>query len=123
MRVIRRSNITGKTHEMELPVTNEQINAYEAGALLQDAFPNLAAPEREFIKSGITPDEWQEHVLGKKPRALNPFELWMVKSNLETINGGVPMEEQVAILKANGYPRVAAAVQKAWVERDQGAKG
>lgn len=33
--------------------------AYENGALLQNAFPNLSSAEREFIKSGITDEEWQ----------------------------------------------------------------
>jgi len=50
-------------------------------------------------------------------RKLDPYEQWMVKSNLETIQSGVPMADQVAILKANGYPRVAAAVEKAWNEQ------
>ena len=28
------------------------------GALIQDAFPWLMPDEREFIKTGITPEEW-----------------------------------------------------------------
>jgi hypothetical protein len=43
---------------MDLPVTNEQFADYNQGTLLQHAFPNCTAAEREFIKSGITPDEW-----------------------------------------------------------------
>lgn len=31
-----------------------------AGVYLQEAFPFLSAGEREFILSGITPDEWAE---------------------------------------------------------------
>lgn len=45
---------------MDLPITQDQLNAYAAGALLQDAFPNLNADEREFVKSGITAEEWDE---------------------------------------------------------------
>jgi hypothetical protein len=36
------------------------LHAYANGALLQDAFPHLSADDREFIKSGITKEEWDE---------------------------------------------------------------
>ena len=36
------------------------IEAYNAGALLQDAFPQLTAEEREFFKTGVTKEEWDE---------------------------------------------------------------
>jgi hypothetical protein len=58
MQITRRSSVTGLEHTLELDVTEEQLAAYENGALLQDAFPQLAPPLREFIKSGITPEEW-----------------------------------------------------------------
>jgi hypothetical protein len=32
--------------------------AYNDGALLQDAFHFLDADEREFYKTGITPEQW-----------------------------------------------------------------
>lgn len=61
MKVIRRSEISGEIHARELNVTAEQLRAYEyEGVLLQNAFPQLNAEEREFIKSGITGAEWDE---------------------------------------------------------------
>lgn len=42
------------------------VAAYEAGVLIQDAFPTLAADEREFLMSGITKEEW-ESIFGKEP--------------------------------------------------------
>lgn len=59
MLITRVSTLTGNTHTMELNITDEQIEAYANGALLQNAFPNLTAEEREFFKSGITPIEWE----------------------------------------------------------------
>jgi hypothetical protein len=50
--------MTGKVCTMDIPVTQEQLNLYAAGALLQNAFPNLTAGQREFIKTGITDKEW-----------------------------------------------------------------
>ena len=58
MLIRRTSMLTGKYNEMNISVTKEQIDAWQAGQLIQDAMPNLTADEREFIKTGITPDEW-----------------------------------------------------------------
>jgi hypothetical protein len=58
MKITKKSQITGKVHTMDLDVTQEQLDHYESGAHIQDAFPHLPAPEREFIMSGITPSEW-----------------------------------------------------------------
>lgn len=61
LKVTRKSTLTGNTNTLELAITEEQLALYEAGGiLLQNAFPHLSAPEREFIKSGITPQEWEE---------------------------------------------------------------
>ena len=63
MLVTRKSLISGKVHTIELPVSPEELDAYLSGdADIQDAFPHLTAEQREFIKTGITPEEWAEHV-------------------------------------------------------------
>jgi hypothetical protein len=62
MKITRTSPFSGKTNTKELDITEEQIRKYQEGALIQNAFPNLTADEREFIMTGITPDEWD--VLG-----------------------------------------------------------
>ena len=58
MLITRKSMVTGKTHTLDLPITDAQALAYEKGALIQDAFPHLNAEQREFIMSGITAEEW-----------------------------------------------------------------
>lgn len=58
MQIKRTSMFSGQTNTKDLAVTQEQLDAYKAGALLQDAFPDLPAEDREFIKTGITPEEW-----------------------------------------------------------------
>lgn len=65
MVITRTSMFTGKTHTRELPVTEAQLTKWRDGALLQDSFPHLSPEDREFIKTGITPEEW-EHVFGKE---------------------------------------------------------
>ena len=43
---------------MEIEVTQEQLSSWESGTLIQNAMPHLSADEREFIMTGITPEEW-----------------------------------------------------------------
>ena len=63
MLIMRISMLTGDVHEMDLDITPAQLESYELfGVLLQDAFPNLTAEEREFIKTGITLEEWDEYL-------------------------------------------------------------
>jgi hypothetical protein len=58
MTVTRISPITGRTNVLDLAITGEQVARWQSGVLLQDAFPNLTAGEREFLKTGITEEEW-----------------------------------------------------------------
>lgn len=58
MIIVRRSQATGARHERELDVTHQQMAAFERGVMVQDAFPQLSAEDREYILSGITPEEW-----------------------------------------------------------------
>lgn len=58
MLITMRSPLTGKINTLEVPCTPEQIEAWENGTLIQEAMPNVPAPLREFLMSGITPDEW-----------------------------------------------------------------
>ena len=58
MLITRKSEFTGKIHHKELNVTNAQIDAWKRGQVIQDAMPQLDADDYEFIKSGITPEEW-----------------------------------------------------------------
>lgn len=62
MEVTRISQLSDKEHTLDLDVTQAQLDEYATGKkLLQDVFPDLPGPEREFIKSGITPEEWSEY--------------------------------------------------------------
>lgn len=58
MLVTRVSPISGMPSTRELNITQEQIDAYNSGKLIQDAFPHLSASDREFILTGLTDDEW-----------------------------------------------------------------
>lgn len=58
MIITRISPLSGATNQMNINVTAGQIARWELGELIQNAMPNITADEREFIKTGITPEEW-----------------------------------------------------------------
>ena len=61
--VERISQASGHKHIMTLPMSPEEyarkMRAWRQGALIQDAFPDLDDEQREFLLSGITPQEWE----------------------------------------------------------------
>lgn len=62
MLVIVKSLFTGVMNEMELPITQEQLDEFESdnGRLVQDIFPDLNSEQREFLMTGSTPAEWED---------------------------------------------------------------
>jgi len=58
MKITRTNPLNGEVNTLNIEVTDAQIEAYAAGALIQNAFPNLSADDREFIKTGITAESW-----------------------------------------------------------------
>jgi hypothetical protein len=61
MQVTKQSRISGKISSMDLDITSEQLARIEAGIeLIQNIVPHLSSDEREFLITGITPDEWNE---------------------------------------------------------------
>ena len=66
MLITRRSQISGEVNTLEVDCTEEQIERWQAGEKIQDCMPDVPAPLREFIKSGITPQEWAE-MFGRPP--------------------------------------------------------
>lgn len=58
MIIHRKSPVTGKMNAMNINVTPEQLQIWEAGALIQNVMPHLTPAEREFIISGCTQDDW-----------------------------------------------------------------
>ena len=64
IKVTRQSVITRQMNTMELPISQDHLDIYDTvgDILVQDAFPNLDKEQREFLISGITPDEWNKHL-------------------------------------------------------------
>ena len=57
--VHKKSMLSGKVNSMVLPTTQGKIEYWvESGKLIQDVMPDLDDDQREFLMSGITPEEW-----------------------------------------------------------------
>ena len=58
MLITKKSLVTGNITTKDIDVSVQQLDAWKNGMLIQDAMPQVSAPDREFIKSGITNEEW-----------------------------------------------------------------
>lgn len=67
-RITKTSPFTNITRTMEFMVYEQddfdsRLLAWRRGdKLIQDAFPELSSNAREFIKSGITTEEWDKYM-------------------------------------------------------------
>ena len=50
--------ITGKAHQITVNVAD--VAKYNLGALIQNAFPYLSVDDREFLKTGIGPGQFED---------------------------------------------------------------
>lgn len=58
MMISKKDMFTGKVNTLDIPVTDEQLAAWQAGELIQNAMPQLSADDREFLMSGMLPESW-----------------------------------------------------------------
>ena len=58
MKITRTSRYSGRTRTREIDVTQGQLDNWIDGMLIQRAMPTLSRSDREFIKTGITDEEW-----------------------------------------------------------------
>jgi len=65
MKITRQSILSKNISSMDIDVTHEQIAQWESGVLIHLAMPHLCEDEREFMMTGITPDEWDIHMVGE----------------------------------------------------------
>ena len=60
MVITKKSAFTGVEHTLDIPVTQEQLDLWKSGVSIQKAMPNISAEDREFIKTGVTAQEWND---------------------------------------------------------------
>ena len=64
MKITKTSPFSGKSKTIEIPMGEKEyqiaVDKWHKGAMIQEAFPMLTAGQREFIKTGITEEEWEK---------------------------------------------------------------
>lgn len=63
MIVERISPVSGKLNRMIVPLTEYQLQLWQYGHDAQDVMYELNAAEREFVMTGITPNEMEQILL------------------------------------------------------------
>ena len=58
LNITRISPITSAVKTLELDITMDQYSRWRGGELIQNAMPNLSADDREYIMTGMTPEDW-----------------------------------------------------------------
>ena len=67
MHVTRTSPLTDETNTLFIAgLTQDMLDSWHNGALIQEALAGIPQGLREFIMTGITPDEWDERI-GDEP--------------------------------------------------------
>jgi len=72
MKITRVSQVSGIERTMDIDVTQEQLDLWEAGEFIQWVMPNLTTAEREFIMTGITSEEW-DHIFERNMEIDDPL--------------------------------------------------
>lgn len=66
MKITKTSILSGITRTKEFPtVTEERLQEWQpgdgrVGKRIQEVFPELTADDREFLLTGVTPEEWDK---------------------------------------------------------------
>jgi len=60
MQITKFSPHSMKDHTREINVTQSQLDRWQAGELIQNVMPHLSPDDREFLMTGLTPEDWEE---------------------------------------------------------------
>jgi len=67
MNITRTSMLTSVTRTLFVEgLTQNMVDRWEAGELIQDAMPDISSDIRDFLITGMPPEEWRA-VLGDSP--------------------------------------------------------
>tara|TARA_R110001583_G_scaffold5865_4_gene31012 strand:- start:1378 stop:1581 length:204 start_codon:yes stop_codon:yes gene_type:complete len=62
MKITRTSMFTKVTRTRAINITPAQLEDWQTGTKIQNAAPQLDADDREFLMTGMTPEEFEQSV-------------------------------------------------------------
>ena len=89
MKVTMESKISGESNTLDLPITQDQIDRWIAGELIQDVMPELSASDREFLISGSTDKEWDDAFPGDDGEDFDQLEEFASQSTVTTVENSL----------------------------------
>tara|TARA_E500000178_G_scaffold349042_1_gene405257 strand:- start:65 stop:262 length:198 start_codon:yes stop_codon:yes gene_type:complete len=60
MQITKFSPQSMRDNTREIDVTQSQLDRWKAGELIQNVMPHLSPDDREFLMTGLTPEDWEE---------------------------------------------------------------
>lgn len=61
MLITKTSPFSGKENTLDINITEDQLQEYlSSNKHIQNVLPHLSAEHREFLMTGVTPDEWNK---------------------------------------------------------------
>lgn len=96
LKVTKESPLTGKKNTMEMYVDCKDLDKWRNGECIQNALPYLSREEREFLISGVTPEEWNKHMVN------HPDLLWCKNLVLKRKGPDNVTEEELETVKWDG---------------------
>ena len=60
MQITKFSPYSMRDNTREIDVSQSQLDRWKAGELIQNVMPHLSADDREFLMTGLTPEDWEE---------------------------------------------------------------
>jgi len=91
MKITNISPFSGKVNTREINVTQDQLDKWKAGMLIQDAMPNISPDDREFIMTGITPEEWKENFGDKEEETNQDMTTGQPEDEIDVINEDIEL--------------------------------
>lgn len=60
MKITKTSMMTGVEHTREINMTEQELEQFRRGKHIQWLCPQLSVDDREFLITGMTPEEWED---------------------------------------------------------------
>lgn len=98
MKITRKNPLSGKEISRYLPITDAQLDLWQKGGYtIQRAVPHLTPDEREFVLTGLTPQDWNSIFSGSYLEdVLQPLTDWF-------LGGSRSFEDSHELIKVNKH--------------------
>lgn len=109
MTITRKHPFTGQTYSKDLTITEEELDRWNKGELIQNVWPHLSSDDREYILTGIC--DWDSYIpeeLPQEPRGKTEF------VGILDDFGTLKIEEDLGLLASPSIKGAPVETEKVW---------